>query len=644
MGSFLFKWPHSASEVYVTGTFDDWAKSEKLEKVGDVFQKEVVLKDADTKILYKFVVDGNWTTDHEGPKEDDGSGNVNNVLHPEQITKASAFRSGVGPESTTAGLAGAQPFASAPGAFPETPANEAEPSFGVAPIPASSGAGNPVNVPAGDKVPESVTADAIGSNATTSKEAYDNAGSSEFPGTSGEEKTFGVNPIPASEGIGNPVSTKPGEGLPEQVRSAHTVDSTVTTSKEDYEKAGTNYGLPAAGAAVAGTLAGAAAAIGIGKKEDNEKQIKNLIPESSLPMGADAGTGADAGPHISSVGPGSTTAALAANVPLESSKVADGVPEQVKESLAEAHQSAEAAASPEAVKEKSALEKELLSKTSPVESTSEDAKVAIAGQSSYHGLATSVPKPVEESIAKSGASPEAAADPSVVAEKTALERELAQKVPTSEATGEPAPVVSAETSAVAPAATGAAVTGAAAAGAAGIASSEKTAPGASSHAAAAVSDGAGDGEELAAPKTTTTTTDKSEGDATEYAPPPTGSAAPGVSSGAAAAVSDGADPGLADEPAVKMMNQNETGDLSATDGAKDEKPVESTKETTKPLTAATGATAAIANPTTEAKATAPTSTTSTPTKKPAATPESSPATKEKKKKNRISSFFKKIMN
>jgi hypothetical protein len=612
--------------------------------VGDSFQKEVVLKDADTKILYKFVVDGNWTTDHEGQKEDDGSGNVNNVLHPEQITKASAFRSGVGPESTTAGLAGAQPL-NAPGAFPETPANEAEPSFGVAPIPASSGAGNPVNVPAGDKVPESVTADAIGSNATTSKEAYENAGSSEFPSTSGknEESTFGVNPIPASEGIGNPVSTRPGEGLPDQVRSAHTVDSTVTTSKEDYEKAGTSYGLPAAGAAVAGTLAGAAAAIGIGKKEDNEKQIKNLIPESSLPMGADAGTGADAGPHISSVGPGSTTAALAANVPLESSKVADGVPEQVKESLAEAHLSAEAAASPEAVKEKSALEKELLSKTSPVESTSEDAKAAIAGQSSYHGLATSVPKPVEESIAKAGASPEAAADPSVVAEKTALERELAQKVPTSEATGEPAPVVSAETSAVAPAATGAAVTGAAAAGAAGIASSEKTAPGASSHAAAAVSDGAGDSEDLAVPKTTATA-DKSEGDATEYAPLPTRSAAPGVSSGAAAAVSDGADPGLADEPAVKMMNQNETSDVGATDGAKDEKPLESTKESTGPTTAATSANAAIVNPTTEAKATAPTSTTSTPTKKPAATPESSPATKEKKKKNRISSFFKKILN
>jgi Glycogen recognition site of AMP-activated protein kinase len=46
--------PHlDAKEVYVTGTFDDWGNSEKLDKVGDTFEKEVQLPDASKKILYK---------------------------------------------------------------------------------------------------------------------------------------------------------------------------------------------------------------------------------------------------------------------------------------------------------------------------------------------------------------------------------------------------------------------------------------------------------------------------------------------------------------------------------------------------------------------------------------------------------------
>ena len=44
---------HPAEEVYVTGTFDNWQKSEKLVKNGDVFSKDVTLKSADEKIYYK---------------------------------------------------------------------------------------------------------------------------------------------------------------------------------------------------------------------------------------------------------------------------------------------------------------------------------------------------------------------------------------------------------------------------------------------------------------------------------------------------------------------------------------------------------------------------------------------------------------
>ncbi|KAH8196857.1 hypothetical protein TruAng_008970 [Truncatella angustata] len=44
---------HAASEVYVTGTFDGWKKTEKLNKVGEHFEKQVQLDDASEKIYYK---------------------------------------------------------------------------------------------------------------------------------------------------------------------------------------------------------------------------------------------------------------------------------------------------------------------------------------------------------------------------------------------------------------------------------------------------------------------------------------------------------------------------------------------------------------------------------------------------------------
>jgi hypothetical protein len=44
---------HPADEVFVTGTFDKWSKSEKLERIGSVFEKTVALPDASEKIYYK---------------------------------------------------------------------------------------------------------------------------------------------------------------------------------------------------------------------------------------------------------------------------------------------------------------------------------------------------------------------------------------------------------------------------------------------------------------------------------------------------------------------------------------------------------------------------------------------------------------
>lgn len=76
------------------------------------------LEKADKKILYKFVVNDQWIIDPEAPQEDDGHGNVNNVLHPHQIkSKASVVpealtTSSAAPESTTAALAGGVPLES----------------------------------------------------------------------------------------------------------------------------------------------------------------------------------------------------------------------------------------------------------------------------------------------------------------------------------------------------------------------------------------------------------------------------------------------------------------------------------------------------------------------------------------------------
>ena len=44
---------HPAEEVFVTGTFDDWSKSVKLEKKAGYFEKLVQLPVADQKIDYK---------------------------------------------------------------------------------------------------------------------------------------------------------------------------------------------------------------------------------------------------------------------------------------------------------------------------------------------------------------------------------------------------------------------------------------------------------------------------------------------------------------------------------------------------------------------------------------------------------------
>ena len=45
--------PYAASEVFVTGTFDDWGKTVKLDRHNGVFEKNVSLPKVDEKLHYK---------------------------------------------------------------------------------------------------------------------------------------------------------------------------------------------------------------------------------------------------------------------------------------------------------------------------------------------------------------------------------------------------------------------------------------------------------------------------------------------------------------------------------------------------------------------------------------------------------------
>jgi hypothetical protein len=422
---------------------------------------------------------------------------------------------------------------SPPGAFPETPANEPD-SFSVNPIPASSGAGNPISAPAGEMLPDhqGVTGDTIDSKVTTSKEDYDKDASSALP----EEKSYGVDPIPASSGLGNPVSLPAGEKLPDHEGiTGNTVASKATTSKEDYEKdassafpeeksyrvdpipasAGTGNPvsvpagesvkqhksfLPASLYANATTSkedydkAGSAAmpvgaaADGVAEPNDSAFSVpdrtKDMIPESSLPMSGETRDTIGAGPFVQSSGPGTTTAALAGQVPLEPKSKATVVDDETPSDTGHFTQSsgpgtttaALAGQVPLESKSKATVMDEATpSNTSPFTQSSGPGTTtaALAGQvppepkskatimddetpsATLTGPAPDVPEVVKDSLSQAHEPPEAAASSEAVEEKKEVERELLQEVKSTDAAGEPAPTAAAATSATAPSATAA---------------------------------------------------------------------------------------------------------------------------------------------------------------------------------------------
>ncbi|KAG9317165.1 hypothetical protein JVU11DRAFT_1357 [Chiua virens] len=73
-------WPSlGPTDVIATGTFDQWSRSIHLAK-GDIGFHGTVKVPWGEKIAYKFIVDGRWEYREDRPQEDDGHGNINNIL------------------------------------------------------------------------------------------------------------------------------------------------------------------------------------------------------------------------------------------------------------------------------------------------------------------------------------------------------------------------------------------------------------------------------------------------------------------------------------------------------------------------------------------------------------------------------------
>jgi hypothetical protein len=247
-----------------------------------------------------------------------------------------------------------------------------------------------------------------------------------------EQEQLSVNPIAASSGFGNPIKLKPGEPVPDSSTfNSNTVQSTVTTDKAGYD-ADASYpvvpGLPPVATKPVEAFAVPATS-------------ESQIAECNLPENPPAGETSPQNVTIQSAAPTSTTAALAAQVPLESQKTNGDVPDVVKQSISLAHTDPEATANAEAVEEKKAVEEELQKKIEP-----EEASAAAATSSEVPGV-------VKDSLKRAHEDPEAAANNTAVEEKKEVEDELQQKVPIQESAGEPAPTATAATTTTAPAAT-----------------------------------------------------------------------------------------------------------------------------------------------------------------------------------------------
>ena len=323
------------------------------------------------------------------------------------------------------------------GAFPETPAAE----FSVNPLPASSGIGNPVNIKPGEKVPDpsTFTANTINSHVTTDKASYESAsGAPQLPDvvTPQQERGTGMfglpeisdNMIPESSlpmGSGRPAeendvgptirsagaNTTTAElagkvpleprGVPEIVKDSQkevNFDPEASANKEMVsEKSAVEQELeskvPEEPATSEGTATGQAATNENGPADSMSHKAENV---AAGVVGGVAGAGAAAAAatglksdenETSKIIPASVQDSIN-DMNKGGSAIAPTVPDVVQESITEAHQAPEAAGSKEMVKEKSAMEAQLLDKVKTEERAGEPAPALSAALSETAPSAT----------------------------------------------------------------------------------------------------------------------------------------------------------------------------------------------------------------------------------------------------------------
>ncbi|PMB72474.1 Cruciform DNA-recognizing protein 1 [Beauveria bassiana] len=352
MGSYTFKWEHPAEEVYVTGTFDNWTKSVKLDKRGDIFEKTVSLEIPSDKVYYKFVVDNNWTTNESSPKEADKEGNINNFLTSE-IIAASAISTTVlntiGPGSTTATMAGQQPL-------------EKNKLASINPLPASETGVNPINLKPGEKVPQQFATGDIHKHVKLDKESYEKSDSLIGIPNPADVPAAGPNTIPESSlpmpqnatintvGPGATTAALAGQ-VPLESKAAEPTSGTDDKKKKKNKKKNEKKKQKKAAAAAAnGNGAGQSpeATANATAVEDKKAAESELLKEVEPVPATD---GSKPKELSSQQGP------------------AKDVPAEVKESIQEAGRSPEAAANATAVGEKKVVESELLKEVKPAPAT-----------------------------------------------------------------------------------------------------------------------------------------------------------------------------------------------------------------------------------------------------------------------------------
>lgn len=83
MYQYVIEAPDDVKSVQITGTFDNWSKS-LPEITTPPFEQTITLPEKQD-IIFKFIIDGNWTTLDSYPIVTDEHGNANNVIHAEHL-------------------------------------------------------------------------------------------------------------------------------------------------------------------------------------------------------------------------------------------------------------------------------------------------------------------------------------------------------------------------------------------------------------------------------------------------------------------------------------------------------------------------------------------------------------------------------